>query len=105
MDRYCFSGVAYSMSNGFDQAWCKHPDSGLPKPHLVIFMDIEPERAAERAGYGDELYEKVEFQKKVYENFKKLKEENWVFINADQEVEKVTEEIIQAIQKFMPTQE
>ena len=66
-------------------------------------MDITPERAAQRAGFGDELYEKVEFQSKVYENFKLLKEENWVFVNADQPIEKVTEDIIAAIQNHMPT--
>ena len=93
------------MSNGFDQTWCMNSDSGLPRPHLVIFMDIDPERAAQRAGFGDELYEKLEFQKKVYENFKKLKEDNWVMVNADQPIEKVTEEIIQAIKKFLPTEE
>jgi dTMP kinase len=49
------------MSNGLEENWCKSPDSGLPKPHIVLFMDISPERAAQRAGFGDELYEKVEF--------------------------------------------
>lgn len=90
------------MSNGFEKQWCMNPDSGLPKPHLVIFMDITPERAAERAGFGDELYEKVEFQKRVYDNFKQLKEDNWVFINADQTIEQVTADIIDTVKKFIP---
>ena len=91
------------MSNGFDQNWCKAADSGLPKPHLVIFMDLAPERAAERAGFGEELYEKVDFQKKVFENFKLLVEDNWVLINGDQSVEKVSEDIAAAVIRFKPS--
>lgn len=85
------------MSNGLDQKWCQSSDSGLPSPHLVIFLDITPERAAERAGFGGELYEKIEFQKLVYDNYKKLRGDNWVFINADQPIESVTEDIVSAI--------
>lgn len=91
------------MSNRFDENWCKASDSGLPKPHLVIYMDIAPERSAQRAGFGQELYEKVDFQKKVHANFKKLQEENWVLVNADQSIDKVFEEILAAIEKFKPT--
>jgi dTMP kinase len=49
------------MANNLDKNWCKNPDSGLPKPHLVLFMNISPERAAERSGFGEELYEKLDF--------------------------------------------
>lgn len=90
------------MSNGFDENWCKAPDSGLPKPHLVIFMDLAPEIAAERAGFGEELYEKVDFQKKVFQNFKRLVEENWVLINGNQSIEKVSEDIVSAVLRNKP---
>ncbi len=89
------------MANNLDKNWCKNPDSGLPKPHLVLFMNISPERAAERSGFGEELYEKLDFQKKVYDHFLSLKEENWVLINADQPVELVTKEIIAIVSKFL----
>jgi dTMP kinase len=87
LDRYCYSGVAYSMSNGLNHSWCRAPDSGLPKPDLVLFMNLTPEKAAERGGFGEEIYEKLEFQKKVFENFVKLKEDNWAMI------EQVSEEV------------
>lgn len=39
-------------------------------------MDIDADSLRERSGYGEERYEKLEFQQKVYEMFCKLKEEN-----------------------------
>jgi dTMP kinase len=50
-----------------DFDWCKNPDKGLIQPDLVFFIDVNPEETKLRSGYGDERYEKYEFQKKVYE--------------------------------------
>ncbi|KAJ0700792.1 putative dTMP kinase [Helianthus annuus] len=41
VDRYSYSGVAFSSAKGLDIEWCK--------------------KAAERGGYGGERYEKLEF--------------------------------------------
>ena len=62
LDRYSYSGVAYSHAKGIDFDWCISPEKGLPKPDLIIYLkannicDLK-----EREGYGDEVYEKVEF--------------------------------------------
>ena len=40
-DRYVYSGVAYSSAKGLDFEWCYSSDKGLPKPDLVIFLDID----------------------------------------------------------------
>jgi dTMP kinase len=78
-DRYAFSGIAFSASKvtaggvpllSFE--WCKSPDIGLPAPDLVLFLDITPEKAKERGGYGDERYEKEEMQKRVREIFHRI---------------------------------
>lgn len=37
-----------------------------------VFMDTKMVQLEQREGFGDERYEKVEFQSRVYENFKKL---------------------------------
>lgn len=68
MDRYAFSGVAYTAAKGaqgLDLDWCKAPDAGLPAPDLVLYMQLSKEAAAARAGFGEERYEKTEFQAKV----------------------------------------
>lgn len=68
VDRYAFSGVAYSAAKavpGMDVEWCKAPDCGLPAPDLVVYLRVSNAVAAARAGFGEERYEKAEFQDKV----------------------------------------
>lgn len=68
VDRYAYSGVAYSAAKGaqgMDLDWCRAADAGLPAPDLVVFLHISREAAAARAGFGEERYEKQEFQDKV----------------------------------------
>jgi len=67
-DRYAFSGVAFSASKaaaGLTYEWCRSPEIGLPAPDLTVFLDIDPEKARERGGYGEERYEKEEVQRRV----------------------------------------
>ena len=63
VDRYAFSGVAFSAAKpGIDFDWCRQPDRGLPRPDLVCLLDVSGEEAKKRGGYGDERYEREEFQ-------------------------------------------
>lgn len=55
-----------------DLDWCKGPDNGLPEPDIILFIDLPSEVAQSRTGYGEERYEKVEFQAKVRKNFNSL---------------------------------
>ncbi|KEH16227.1 thymidylate kinase [Medicago truncatula] len=77
VDRYSYSGVAFSSAKGLDIDWCKSPENGLLAPDLVAYLDISPDKAAERGGYGDERYEKLEFQQKVAEHYKVLHDASW----------------------------
>lgn len=77
LDRYAYSGVAYSSAKGLDLDWCKAPDHGLLKPDLVLFLDVPVEGSAQRDGYGEERYEQLELQKKVYAKFGLLHDETW----------------------------
>ena len=84
VDRYAFSGVAFSAAKKeMSLEWCKQPDRGLPKPDLVCFLDVSPEEANKRGGFGDEVYEKKEFQAKVRKNYDALMEDNWNVIDTD----------------------
>ena len=63
MDRYAFSGVAFSAAKSeMDLEWCRQPDRGLPRPDIVFFLDVSGEEAQKRGGYGEERYERKEFQ-------------------------------------------
>ncbi len=83
LDRYAYSGVVYSASKGLDLEWCKHSDIGLPEPDIVLYMDISEEICAQRNKFGEEIFERVEFQKKVKSNYMKLKEDRWCVINGN----------------------
>ena len=72
-DRYAFSGIAYTGAKGVDLDWCAAPDAGLPAPDLVLFLEVPVEVAESRGDYGEERYEKREFQAKVRTAFEGLK--------------------------------
>ncbi|EDR09673.1 uncharacterized protein LACBIDRAFT_189987 [Laccaria bicolor S238N-H82] len=112
-DRYAFSGIAFSASKGIPSStpspklpyeWCRSPDIGLPAPDLVLFLDIAPERAKLRGGYGEERYEKEELQARVRGIFQRLGSEmqnetqrpvrpNWVTVDAGRERKVVANEV------------
>uniref|UniRef100_A0A2P2JHW8 dTMP kinase n=1 Tax=Rhizophora mucronata TaxID=61149 RepID=A0A2P2JHW8_RHIMU len=43
VDRYSYSGVAFSSAKGLDIEWCKAPEVGLLAPDLVVYLDTPPE--------------------------------------------------------------
>lgn len=82
MDRYVYSGVAYSCAKGMDFQWCYNCDIGLPKPDVTLFLYVSDNAA--REDFGNERYESVVFQEKVAEVFKRFYEnKEWVFFNVD----------------------
>jgi dTMP kinase len=99
VDRYSYSGIAYSAAKGglsFD--WCKEVDRGLPKPDLVCFLDVSPAVATCREGFGAELYEDVGFQEKVRNIYLRLMGEDeglWKRVDTnDKTIEEVFQEIL-----------
>ncbi|BFZ54592.1 Thymidylate kinase [Savitreella phatthalungensis] len=99
LDRYVYSGVAFSTVKGLDAAWCRSCDQGLPRPDLIIFLDIDTDSAARRGGYGEERYEKAAIQSLVREAFKELQaaqddvQTSWCTIDARYSVDEVQEAI------------
>ncbi|EHY66869.1 thymidylate kinase [Nematocida ausubeli] len=71
-DRYILSGISYSIANGIPKEFAMASDKGMTLPDLTIFLDVSPETASARAGFGLEIYEKKEFQQKVYTEMKCL---------------------------------
>lgn len=60
-----------------DFEWCKLPDAGLPKPDLVLMLNLSPEAMMARGGFGEERYEKEEIQAKVAKVFKNMQDSTW----------------------------
>ncbi|KAG6374797.1 thymidylate kinase [Boletus reticuloceps] len=100
-DRYAFSGIAFSAQKSphlnLTFEWCKAPEIGLPAPDLTLFLDVKPEIAMQRGGYGEERYEKQEVQTRVRQVFERIGEEigadRWVVIDAGQDRDKVGDDI------------
>lgn len=84
LDRYFYSGIAYSHAKGLDFNWCVSRESGLPMPDLTVFLDIKPAEAKTRSGFGKERYETEAMQTKIAEAFDKLRLNAY---SADQRVE------------------
>ncbi|OZJ02075.1 hypothetical protein BZG36_04960 [Bifiguratus adelaidae] len=82
VDRYAYSGVAFSAAKGLDLTWCKSCDVGLITPDVVIFLDLPIEDAMKRGGFGEERYEKKEMQIKTRQKFMELKDRSWQIIDA-----------------------
>ena len=75
IDRYYYSGIVYSAAK--DRAdlslkWARDPEIGLPRPDICLFLDIAPEAAAKRGGFGGEKYETSAIQRRVRELFHEL---------------------------------
>lgn len=97
LDRYAFSGVAFTgAKENFSLDWCKQPDVGLPKPDLILFLQLQLLDAAARGEFGLERYETGTFQKQVLLCFQQLMEEknlNWKVVDASKSIEEVHKEI------------
>ncbi|XP_055799906.1 thymidylate kinase [Salvelinus fontinalis] len=97
VDRYAFSGVAFTSAKpGFSLDWCRNPDMGLPKPDLVMFLQLSPSEAALRGQFGTERYETTVFQKAVQQKFELLMKDpsvKWQVIDAARNIEDVHADI------------
>lgn len=72
------------------------PDIGLPKPDLVMFLQLNPNMAANRGEYGIERYETSAFQRTVQKRFEELMQDasvNWKVIDAARTIEEVHKDI------------
>uniref|UniRef100_A0A8D8DIN6 Thymidylate kinase n=1 Tax=Culex pipiens TaxID=7175 RepID=A0A8D8DIN6_CULPI len=98
VDRYSYSGVAFSSAKGLDMEWCKAPEAGLLKPDLVILLTLTAEALAKRGGFGEERYEVPEFQRRVMGKFAELRDDTyWRQIDADKGQDELTVELSELV--------
>ncbi|CAI5442840.1 unnamed protein product [Caenorhabditis angaria] len=104
-DRYCYSGVAYSLAKGLDENWVRQSDIGLPRPDVVLFFEVSPEVARQRGGFGEERLETETIQQKVAKKMEELRADNWKSVNADgsyDDVELAVRKIYSEIDRTAP---
>jgi len=105
--RYAYQGV--TLSDDFDDAvaWVQGIHRGWTVvPDMTILFTIEPAVAVSRCGVRGEKtkFEKLEFLKKVQDNFLRLAREEprrFVIIDAGAELEKVGREVEMRIKDFL----
>lgn len=97
VDRYAYSGVAYSAAKGLDMDWCRTPDVGLPAPDVVIYLDLSFEAASKRGEFGAERYENEKMQRAVAACFVKMRTASWKIIDADADEETVFSRVMDAV--------
>lgn len=104
VDRYIYSGCVYSAAKNNPKLglrWARHPEEGLPRPDVCIFLELSPAEAAKRGGFGEERYEKKELQDRVRELFNEMKKspdgDDFVTINAGASIEQVQNSIWDAV--------
>jgi len=74
LDRYFYSGAAYSICSGLEIEWCLSFDSDLPKPALVLWLNPPLNLVSARLAVCTdiELYESVGFQKMLDTAFRNV---------------------------------
>eukprot|EP00397_Hematodinium_sp_SG-2012_P040179 GEMP01043979.1.p1 GENE.GEMP01043979.1~~GEMP01043979.1.p1 ORF type:complete len:214 (+),score=42.50 GEMP01043979.1:26-643(+) len=96
-DRYAFSGVAFTAAKGLDFNWCKNSDVGLPEPDAVFYLEASPDKTKARADFGDERYEKLEFQQKVKAQYERFEGDFWHVIDACRDINTIHEELLEKV--------
>jgi len=100
MDRYVYSGLAFSIAQGLDPEWAKMPDRGLPKPDLIIYLNANLDLLAQRGGYGLERYENRQLQERVAEAYRSVLSEvktKCVVVDAAEESRSVASKILTTV--------
>lgn len=96
IDRYVGSGQVYSLSVGLDLNWIKFSDKGNIKPDIVFLMDVSPMESLKRIKESNnslEVYENVDFQNKIKENYNIIKDDTWITINASLNIDEIQKQI------------
>lgn len=101
IDRYAFSGVAYSSAKGLDFEWCKQPDTGLPAPDCVIYLDLPFSHASKRGEFGAERYECESLQRAVAKQFTLLHDDTWCIVDANGTEDEVFGRVMQQVDRLM----
>jgi dTMP kinase len=74
VDRYAYSGIAYSVAKkAIPLAWACQADVGLPAPDVIFYLSAPFEELQQREGFGSERFDTQEFQTTVQHVFANLR--------------------------------
>jgi len=107
-DRYLLSSLAY-QSIDCELDWVITLNREAPPPDLAILLDLPTEVALKRISQRSlwpELFEKIEVQEKVRENYLRLAREFYsdlkiMVINANRAIEEISNEILKLVNNYL----
>jgi dTMP kinase len=101
MNRYYQSNLVYGVVNGLDLKWLQGLDAGLPKPDLVLVLDVSQKESFLRKKTKRDRFEKdTIFLKKISKTYKTLaKKLGWHVIDASKSKSQVHQEIMKTLSK------
>ena len=70
---------------------------GLIKPDVVCFLDITSEEMEKRGQFGEERYERKDFQAKVQDTYMQLKDKDWEMVDATNTVDAVHRKLAEIV--------
>ncbi len=95
-DRYFYSTIAYQGVRG-DLDWIRTVNDRALRPDLVFYLKVDPETALRRIeGRPEkEIYEKLEFQRKVVANYERIfaDDPSVIVLNGELDMDRLSEEI------------
>ena len=96
MNRYYQSNLVYGLVNGLKLNWLEGLDSGLPKPDLVIVLDVSQKDSFHRKKSRRDKFEKNrEFSKKVSKTYRVLaKAKHWKIVDGTKTKDEVHKSIM-----------
>jgi dTMP kinase len=101
-DRYVYSSLAYQGAAGLDLEWIKKINEHALRPHLAIFIDVDPEVVIRRLKRKRSVMENLETQRKVREVYMKFVENgDLVKIDGNKSKKEVANEILTIVLGFL----
>lgn len=101
-DRYVYSSLAYQGATGLDLDWIKRINEHAIRPHLAIFIDVEPETVVHRLKAKKSVMENLGTQHKVREVYLRfVKNGELTLVDGNASKEKVSEEILTMVLEFL----
>ncbi|MGQ9551405.1 MAG: dTMP kinase [Candidatus Bathycorpusculaceae bacterium] len=101
-DRYVYSSLAYQGGGGTDLEWIERINEHAMRPHLAIFIDVDPEIVLKRLKREKSVMESLETQQKVREVYMKFVEKGeLVKIDGNKPKREVANEILKVVLNFL----
>ena len=101
MNRYYQSNLVYGLANGMKEKWLENLDAGLPKPDIILLLDVTQTDSFSRKKTNRDKFEKnIDFSQKISKLYQTTaKKKRWKIIDASKPKKQVHQEILKVFSK------